>query len=184
MKINPKSEKGAVTLVVLASMLFLTALLISMYIGIANKAQTSAETTKQIQETYNNIENADEMYASYFSDDEIIPIYTKEQLEKIGSGEQLTINGKIYTFSSDAYYIIQNDLNLEANYDEGTKKWIIEGKEWILDTIGFAGTIDGLGHTITVMYTNNLDETNQGLFETLKERIKNLSITESYTNAE
>ena len=87
MKINPKSEKGAVTLVVLVSMLFLTALLISLYIEIANKAQTSAETTKQIQETYNNIENADEMYASYFSDDEIIPIYTKEQLEKIGSGE-------------------------------------------------------------------------------------------------
>ena len=50
MRINPKSQKGAITLVVLVSMLFLTAFLMSMYIGIANKARTSAETTKQIAE--------------------------------------------------------------------------------------------------------------------------------------
>ena len=39
MKINPKSQKGAITLVVLVAMLFLTAFLMSMYIRIANKAR-------------------------------------------------------------------------------------------------------------------------------------------------
>ena len=48
MKINPKSQKGAITLIVLVTMLFLIAFLMSMYIRISNKAQTSAETTEEI----------------------------------------------------------------------------------------------------------------------------------------
>ena len=102
MKINPKSQKGAITLVVLVTMLLLTAVLMSMYIVIANKAQSSAETTKQIAEKYNNLDKANSIYEKYFSkEDEMIPIYTREQLEKIGSGEQIKIDGKKYTFSKN-----------------------------------------------------------------------------------
>ena len=44
MRANPKSEKGAVTLIVLVTMLFLIAFLMTMYIRLANKSGTSAES--------------------------------------------------------------------------------------------------------------------------------------------
>ena len=180
MKINPKSEKGAITLVVLIGMLFLTAFLMSVYIGIANRAQSSAETTKQISEQYNNLDEAESIYDSYFANTDVIPIYTKEQLAKIGSGEQVLINNKVYTFSTDAYYTIQTDLDLGGVYDEDTAVW--SGEEWTPLTSDFTGTLDGLGHTITGLYINNLDD-NQGLFGTLKGTVKNLSIEDSYIKA-
>ncbi len=184
MKINPKSEKGAITLIVLVTMFFLLAFLMSMYIGIANKAKSSAETTKQITQKYNNIGQADAIYDSYFADGEIIPITTVAELKKIASGEKITIDGKIYTFSENAYYALQNNLNLGGYYNEETKTWTAdEDNEWIPLTSSFTGTLDGLGHTITGLYINNPESTKQGLFGTLKGTVKNLNILGSYINA-
>lgn len=179
MKISLKSEKGAITLVVLVAMLFLMAVLMSIYIGIANKAQISAENTKQISKQYNNIEEAEAIYNSYFADTNIIPIYTRKQLEKIGSGEPITINGKIYTFTVNGYYILQNDLDLGGYYDEATGSWIAE-EPWVPLSSTFTGTLDGLGHTISGMYINNSDESNQGLFGELKGTVKNVNIMDGY----
>lgn len=181
MKRNLKSEKGAITLVVLIGMLFLTAFLMSMYIQIANRAQSSAETTKQISEQYNNLNEANTIYDSYFANADIIPIYTTEQLEKIGSGEQILINNKIYTFSKDGYYTIQNDLELGGVYDEDKGEW--SGEQWTPLTNEFKGTLDGLGHTITGLYINNSQD-NQGLFGTLKGTVKNLRVTDSSVNGQ
>lgn len=181
MRINLKSEKGAITLVVLIGMLFLAAFLMSVYIQIANRAQSSAETTKQIEDRYNNLNEANIIYDSYFADTDIIPIYTKEQLAKVGSGEQILINSKVYTFSKDGYYTIQNDLNLGGTYDETTAVW--SGEQWTPLTSEFTGTLDGLGHTITGLYINN-SEDNQGLFGTLKGTVKNLRVTESSVNGQ
>lgn len=180
MKINPKSEKGAITLIVLVAMLFLTIILMSLYIRIANKAQTSAENTKQIEEKYNNIGEADNIYASYFASGDVIPIYTRAQLEKIGSGEQVTINGKIYIFSSNAYYTLKNDLDLGGYYDETTGAWTAAaGDEWIPITNDFTGVLDGLGHTISGIYLGT-DEGKKGIFKELNGTVKNLYIKNSY----
>lgn len=46
MKVNPKSEKGAITIIVLVAMLFLTALLISIYLKTANKARNISRNNK------------------------------------------------------------------------------------------------------------------------------------------
>lgn len=181
MKENLKSQKGAITLVVLTGMLFLTAFLMSMYIGIANKAQTSAENTKQISQRYNNLDEANSIYDSYFADTAVIPIYTKEQLQKLGSGEQVLINNKVYTFSIDGYYTIQNDLNLGGIYDEETSTW--SGEVWTPLTINFTGTLDGLGNTISGLYINDSEES-QGLFGTLKGTVKNLIVKDSYVNGQ
>lgn len=184
MRENLKSEKGAITLIVLVGMLFLTTFLISMYIATANKAQDSAETTKQIQEEYNNIEEANAIYDTYFADKEIIPIYTKEQLEKIGTGEQITIDGKIYTFTPNGYYTLKNDLDLGGYYNISTNAWeVADGKEWTPLPSTFTGILDGLGHTITGLYINDSTASNQGLFGTLKGTVKNLNILGSYINA-
>lgn len=73
-----KNQKGAITLLVLVSMLFFVAFLASTYMILSNKAQTQIEMTQQTEKLYNSI-NATDLYNSYFGD-EIIPIYTVEQL--------------------------------------------------------------------------------------------------------
>lgn len=182
MKINPKSEKGAITLVVIVAMLFLTTFLMSLYIGIANKARISAETTKQIAEKYNNIDEVEAIYDSYFADTDIIPIYTREHLEKIGSGQQVEVNGKIYNFSSNAYYTLKNDIDLGGYYDESTETWVAD-KPWTPLPSTFTGVLDGLGNTIIGLYINNTNASKQGLFGTLKGTVKNLNILGSYVKA-
>lgn len=180
MRINVKSEKGAITLVVLVGMIFLTVFLMSLYIQLSNKAQTSSETTKQIAKQYNNIGDADIIYDNYFANIDIIPIFTKEQLAKIGSKEKILIDNKIYTFELDAYYILKNDLDLGGKYDEETGTWSGE-EEWTPITDEFTGTLDGLGHTISGLYINNTSD-NQGLFGELNGTVKNLIIKNSYVN--
>lgn len=179
MKINPKSEKGAITLVVLVGMLFLTVFLMSMYIKISNNAQGSEETTKQITEQYNNIGEANLIYNSYLANTDIIPIYTVDQLKEIASGKNILIDGKIYTFATNAYYILKNDLNLGGVYNEETNTW--SGEQWTPLTDEFTGILDGLGHKITGLYIDNAMN-NQGLFGTLKGTVKNLIIENSYVN--
>ena len=113
MKTNVKSEKGAITLIALVTMLFLISFLMTMYIRISNKAQISAETTADIAKKYNNIGDAEIIYDSYFATEEVIPITSKEELAKIGSGEKVEINGKIYIFKEDGYYALHNNIDLE-----------------------------------------------------------------------
>lgn len=189
MKINPKSQKGAITLIVLVTMLFLIAFLMSMYIRISNKAQTSAETTEEIAKKYNNIGEANDIYNSYFANSDVIPIYTVEQLKKIGSGEKIDINGKIYTFTTNGYYTLMDDLDLGGYYDETAGTWA--GTQWeplpLSDSNGtqyrFTGTLDGLGHEIKGLYINDEELNNQGLFGILTGTVKNLSIEKSYIKA-
>lgn len=179
MKINIKSEKGAITLVVLIGMIFLTVFLMSVYIQISNKAQSSAEITEQIAKQYNNIDDAEDIYASYFSDINVVPIYNAEQLKKIGSGEEVLIEGKIYVYAPDAYYTIKNNIDLGGLYDEATGEW--SGETWTPITDTFTGILDGLGHKVTGLYINNSNN-NQGLFGVLKGTVKNLKIQDSYVN--
>ena len=186
-----KSEKGAITLVVLVTMLFLIAFLMTLFLRVANKAQTSAETTEQIKQKYNNLEDEETIYQSYFADEEVIPIYTVEQLKKIGSGEQVEVEQekKIYIFKKDGYYVLKNNLNLGGKYDEETKTWT--GTQWEplppTDESGtiyeFTGTLDGAGHEITGLYINNENLNNQGLFGTLEGTVKNITISNSYVKA-
>lgn len=62
---NFKSEKGAITMLVLISLVFLTTFLISSYAIMSNKMKTQKKVisdTKEIYESY----NLSEMYESYF----------------------------------------------------------------------------------------------------------------------
>lgn len=172
-----KSERGAIALIVLVTMLFLTAFLMTMFLNVANKAQTSAETTEQIKQKYNNLDDTEIIYQSYFADENVIPIYTVEQLKEIGSGKQIEINGKIYTFATEGYYVLETDLNLGGIYDEETDTW--SGTEWEAITTEFTGVLDGIGHEITGIYLGEDEKTN-GIFQELKGTVKNLFIKDSY----
>lgn len=124
-----KNEKGAITILVLVSILFMVSFLISSYAIVANKVKTQKEMISQTRDIYNSTKSMEEIYNSYFSNDAIIPIYTAEQFKKIttldennpllkGEIEDVMINeeGKIYKYSIDSVYVLMNNINLEQEY--------------------------------------------------------------------
>lgn len=137
-----RGEKGAITLLVLVTMVFLATVLARTYILISNKAQTQIEVTEQTRRIYET-ETEEEAYNSFFGE-ELIPIYTVEQLLKIGLDKSVQINesgGKIYVFSKDASYILMD--NLEFSSDDWTPMWKQSDS-------GFTGSFNGNGKTIRV----------------------------------
>ncbi len=65
----------------------------------------------------------------------LIPIYTKEQLEKVGSGDKLTIEGTEYTLTKTNNYRLMNDIDISK-------------EEW-KPLPSIEGIFDGNGHKIT-----------------------------------
>ena len=176
MKINPKSQKGAITLIVLVTMLFLTAFLMTMYIRLANKAGISAETTAEIAKRYNNIGDIDNKYGELVEDpnkNTIIPITNKEQLSAIGSNTYKEVNGKLYLFSKTGNYVLQDNIDLGGDPED-------EDTWWTPLTDEFTGVLDGLGYTISGLYIDDDEaEEPQGLFGTLNGIVRNLNIENS-----
>ncbi len=152
---NLKNEKGAITIVVLVTMLFLLSFLMSAYMIVSNRAQKQKEISKGIQEEYSNKQDLNEIYNSYFNN-EIIPIYTEEQLLKIGSDELLLINDKYCKMTWDATYALMNNLEFDVSSTEISS--LIGSKDWtpINSNESFKGYFEGNGHTIKV--TNSSDE--------------------------
>ena len=107
-----KSEKGATTLFVLIAGLSFIAFLTTVLAISAVRRQSQLEATKQSKEIYSK-GDANTIYENFFASDGAVPIYTFEQFKKICTGEQVAINeenGKYYTFSNDAVYVLMNDL--------------------------------------------------------------------------
>ena len=150
---NIKSENGAITILVLVSVLFMLSFLISSYVIIANKVQTQKEIIAQTRKVYGNYD-LDEIYNSYFSNGEVVPIYDTNQLFKLGTNVNSAIKqmeNKIYKFSNTGKYILMEDLEIdESELPEG----------WIAPELFFMrknnklGKIDYNGHTIKVKYSN------------------------------
>ena len=136
-----KSENGGITILVLVSILFMVSFLITSYVITANKVQTQKEIIQETRKIYESQRSMEEIYNSYFGDDEIIPIYTAEQLLAIGTGEELEINGKIYTFSENAVYILKNDIDIIEENEEETyeppQDIIIDGSNYVVTVTNF-----------------------------------------------
>lgn len=118
-----KSQNGAIAIIVLVSVLFLTMFLISSYMVISNKLKTQKEVIDQTRQIYENYDLA-EIYNSFFNNG-AIPIYSNEQYFKIGSNEKVIIpetGGKYYDFVDSANYILMNDLSINIQ-DIDWKKW-------------------------------------------------------------
>ena len=164
---NIKSEKGAITILVLVSVLFMLSFLISSYVIIANKVQTQKEIIAQTRSIYENY-NLEDIYNSYFGKN-IIPITNKEQLLAIGTGTNKIINGSYYNFSNnkETIYLLMNDIEFTA-YEEETLKdengnyyWTPIGERTDL-LAGFEGNnnkirvkyIDDENEEYTVEYSN------------------------------
>lgn len=110
-----KSEKGAITLYVSIACLFIVVIGVSAYVLSSNKQQAQLAQLKQIEEAYQTTITQDELYKEY-NGGEIVTIYTLEQFLKIGTGEDLYINGKIYTMTANKTYILQKNWESDSNY--------------------------------------------------------------------
>ena len=124
-----KKERGAITLFVLLAMMFFVMALVSLFLVASSRAKLEKQITGQIQDSYQ--EDANTVYNSYFGG-EVVPIYTAEQLLKIGTGEKIRINeenGKIYTFSKDATYVLKNNLEFSETEMGLTESWYPIGNQ-------------------------------------------------------
>lgn len=149
-----KNEKGIITMITLITVLFILSFLISSYAIVANKVKIQKDILTETKKIYEPIFTMEEIYNSYFINENLVPIYTVEQLLAIGSDEPININGKIYTFLNDneIAYVLKNDLEF-STIDLGLETdWIAVGNS----ESGFNGNFEGNGHTITV---TNLDGT-------------------------
>ena len=68
---------------------------------------------------------------------EKIPVYTEEQLQKMGSGEDVIINGRIYNFGTGKTYVLQNNIEYAGTYENignliKNKEIYIEGQNKII----------------------------------------------------
>lgn len=150
---NLKKENGAITIIVLVSVLFMVSFLISSYILIANKVKAQKDMMSETKNIYESKSTMEEIYNSYIANSELIPIYNLEQLLNIGSDKTQFIDNKYYTFTNDATYILMNDIE----YSE-TSEATGEYKETagLLVSQSFKGQFEGNDHKITI--TNNLGE--------------------------
>lgn len=165
-----KSERGSVTIVTLTAVLFMLAFLVSSYVIILNRAQVQAEIKRETKQIYENgVDDLDGVYESYFApEDEIIPISNVEELLKVGTGEHLIINNKIYKCQLTSKYKLMNDItfNSQDYYEEYTDMFeSIEGViRWktLQKIAGFTGTFNYNGKTITETDTNGNILTHSG----------------------
>lgn len=107
-----RKERGAITIITLTTVLFITAFLIGTFTIIANRRQAQAEIKAETEDIYeSNIYNAEYIYRGYFAEtNEVIPITTAEQLLKIGTNENIVANDKIYTCKPDANYRLESNI--------------------------------------------------------------------------
>ena len=89
----------------------------------------------------------------------IVPIYNTEQLLAIGTGKKITIDGKIYTFSNIATYLLKNDIEFDSEEQELEEDWIPIDKN-----IKFKGNFDWNGHKVIVTKLNDTKVTYNGLY--------------------
>lgn len=141
------SEKGAITMITLITILFMISFLMTSYVLLANKVKTQKEMLNETTEIYKPKLTMEEIYNSYFTNDNIVPIYTTEQLLAMGSNEKINIEGKIYTFdnNNNTIYLLKADLEFNANDLELEADWIPPYED-----TNFAANFDWNGHTVKV----------------------------------
>lgn len=116
-KTNFRKENGAISALVMMSMLFLLFTVIGVYRLSSKRAQTQIQSSKMLENVYS--ENDNVVFKEEAVED--VPIYTAEQLKAFKEGKPIIINGKKYT-STNAK--LQNDIfikDLATDYNNVEK---------------------------------------------------------------
>lgn len=118
-----KKENGSITIYVSIACLFIVITGIALYVTTSNKQASQLEQLNEIQGTYETNTTQEELYNGYNGGD-IIPVLTEEQMLKMGSGDNVYIDGKIYTMTTDKTYVLKG--NWESNSEFANKVTAIE----------------------------------------------------------
>ena len=176
MKKNLKTYSGITLIALIITiivMLILVAVTVSTVInsGLFGHAQGAVNATaKKDLEFQNDLNqlNIELNILNPESEDSIIPIYTSEQLMKIGSDETLIIEedgNKGYKFASTSSYKLQNSID-------------ISGIEWE-PLPAFSGTLDGNNYSIIGLTKNDASLYDFGFFQSLQGAVvKNLAFVD------
>lgn len=169
-----KNEKGVITIITLVTVLFMVSFLISSYVTVANKLKTQKEIVAETREIYRPKTTMEEIYNSYFSNDNLIPIYTIEQFLAIGDNEQYNINGKIYEFSNNenVVYVLKNDLEINQEELNLEENWTPMYKDQT-----FLGKFDCGGYTLKIATLNGDKIIYNGYAETLQTNRTEVALT-------
>ena len=93
-----------------------------------------------------------------FKQQEIIPVYTEEQLLKLGSGEQVLVEqeDKTYTYAAGAKYELKNDITVSGDYTNIINK--INNKEIDLLSNNYKISNNGVYYTSNSKYTIGVNQ--------------------------
>lgn len=97
---------------------------------------------------------------------EYTPIYTKEQLAKVGSGETITIDGVNYKYEVNSNYKLMSDIDLD-------------GEQWVPISNEVKGILDGNGHKISNLTITSDEEmliSEIGLFRSFSGIVQDLEL--------
>ena len=99
---------------------------------------------------------------------EYVPVYTRAQLSKIGSGETVLVDGKEYEYTEKTNYMLMNDIDLG-------------GEDWEPIPYEVKGVINGNGHKIsnlTIKPSAMMDYTEIGLFKVFSGTVYDLDLVD------
>ena len=197
-----KNAKGitlialVVTIIVL---IILAGVTINMLVGnngllikVKDAKKTWEEATKEEEEELARLQNE---LNNEINQIETIPIYTAEQLLKMGTGEKVIINGKEYEFGKEKVYVLQNDIAYTGSYDSiaeliknhiinfhgeshkievttgtGIKEYYTENSKYYIATNKYGYVLRGLE-----LYYDGIDNTGEGLHSSTTTIWKDLS---------
>lgn len=112
-----KKENGAIAVYVSVACLFIVIIGVAAFIQLNNKQSSQMQQLQQVEAAYNTQTSMEQEYQTY-SGGEIVPIYTGEQLLKIGSNEEIYIDGKIYKLSINSTYVLGNDIEISSSFTD------------------------------------------------------------------
>lgn len=124
-----KNNSGAITVYVVIACLFIIIIGIGAYIMVSNKQAAQLEQLNELQGAYQGNLTQEELYNNY-NGGEIIPVLSEEQMLKMGSGEEIYIDGKIYTMTPEKTYVLKE--NWEENAEFTNKVAIVENGNGVI----------------------------------------------------
>lgn len=121
---NIKSQKGAISLFVVLSMLFFLAFMLGVFSITTRRNAAQLEAVRETAKIYSSGVDANTLYDSMVSSTSgaAIPISTIDQLKeakRLAEGSSTTetvnytINGKLYSYKKNASYYLANDIILD-----------------------------------------------------------------------
>ena len=104
MKNKLKKQSGVISVFAMLSMLFFLLFILGAYLTISRVNKTQKESNKELLKLYSTEVNSQEIYNDKVAKpNEVIPIYSYDQLQKIG---------RIYCFRSNRNYELKSNLNV------------------------------------------------------------------------